>query len=403
MKKISCCLLLACFALSASGSTLKSSVYGYVEGYVEQVEPSPSWTGGTATSQGTVQKSDNAHEFDTPNVTIMVKSTKENKYSSFLNINASGDTLQTRNAWVELKRKAFKFRIGKLYRPFGLYNERLDAAPTYIGIEPPELFDKDHLLLTRTTNMMFHGDIDLSGNTVRWALTTGNDQRNGGEVPIGADLRYTRIAEDGSEFIIGSSFYSSGGKAVYVENGGVPKWMESDEFTVSGVYLEWTKIAHKLQFAYYQASHDGVRNSSFFKDGTNSGIQDGLNDDQRDRMCGSASWETCTDTSAKYDVTTWYVRYGYSFDTKEWGEVTPYLQWDYYKNPEMIASKDFGGDNEAGVTDDGSFVKQTLGVVVRPDRQLAVKVDASNHAQKINDKNVNYAEVRTSFSYIWSL
>ena len=31
------------------------------------------------------------------------------------------------------------------------------------------------------------------------------------------------------------------------------------------------------------------------------------------------------------------------------------MQWDRYGNPETIATKDFGGDNEAGVADDGVF------------------------------------------------
>jgi len=89
--------------------------------------------------------------------------------------------------------------------------------------------------------------------------------------------------------------------------------------------------------------------------------------------------------------------------TEEWGEITPYLQWDYYKNPEMIADKGLGGDNEAGLSDDGSFVKQTLGVVIRPDRQLAIKFDASSHVQEMDGEMENYAEIRSSFSYIWSL
>ena len=402
MKKLSCALIGGCMAFSAQASELKSSVFGYVEGYVEQVEASPQWTGGTASSQGTVEKSDNAHEFDTPNVTMMVKSSKGTKFSSFLNLNASGDTVQTRNAWVELaKSSKLKFRIGKLYRPFGLYNERLDAVPTYIGIEAPELFDNDHLLLTRTTNMMVHGDIDFDGNTLRYALTTGNDERNGGEVPIGGDLRYTRIGMDGSTLIVGTSFYYSGGKAKYNEDvaGGVAKWMESTTYSVNGLYAEYTDEKWTAQAAYYVAKHDGTRNLTT----VNTWDGSSQNDGQRDRICDGANWGSCTEDEASYDVTTWYFRLGYAIKTEEWGEITPYLQWDYYKNPEMIADKDLGGDNEAGLSDDGSFVKQTLGVVIRPDRQLAIKFDASNHAQEMDGEMENYAEIRSSFSYIWSL
>ena len=56
--------------------------------------------------------------------------------------------------------------------------------------------------------MMLHGEKDLNGNTLRYALTTGNEERKSGEVPIGGDIRYTHIGED-SELIIGSSFYFS--------------------------------------------------------------------------------------------------------------------------------------------------------------------------------------------------
>lgn len=395
-------VLITCFAMShtAFAEKLKTQFYGYVEGYVEQVEPSPTWTGGTASSQGKVEEGDNPHEFDTPHVNLMMKSTKGSKYASFINLDASGDSVGTRNAWVELKGKAVKFRMGKLYRPFGLYNERLDAVPTYIGIESPELFDKDHLLLTRTTNLMIHGEKDLNGDTFRWAFTTGNDERSAGEVPVGADFRYTKITEAGNEFLIGLSYYYSGNKAKYDSDvkGGVAAWMAEDEYTVAGIYTEYTTDQHKVQFAYYQASHDGVRDLTV----VNGWDPSTLNDGQREQICDDSNWGSCTEEEAKYDITTWYIRYGYTFESS-FGELTPYIQWDYYKNPEMIANKDLGGDNEAGLSDDGSFVKQTLGIVIRPDRQLAIKVDASNHQQEMDGKDENYAEIRSSFSYIWSM
>ena len=83
-------LFFLCTAISLSGNALsaelKSRVYGYVEGYIEQVEESPQRSGGSATSEGDVEKEANPHEFDTPNVTIMIKSSKGQKFSSYLNI-----------------------------------------------------------------------------------------------------------------------------------------------------------------------------------------------------------------------------------------------------------------------------------------------------------------------------
>jgi hypothetical protein len=84
-------------------------------------------------------------------------------------------SLLVRNAWVEapLIDGSLILRAGKLYRRFGLSNEILDATPTFIGIEAPELFDEDHLLLTRTTNLMLHGSLGFDSGVVNYALTTG--------------------------------------------------------------------------------------------------------------------------------------------------------------------------------------------------------------------------------------
>ena len=336
----------------------------------------------------------------------MIKSNKGTKYSSFLNLDASGDSVETKNAWVDmsLKEQLLKFRIGKLYRPFGLYNERLDAVPTYMGIEPPELFDGDHLLLTRTTNMMLHGEKSFNGNTLRYSLTTGNEERKGGEVPVGGDLRYTFIGDD-SEILVGTSFYFSNTATASQDEigdgapkGGVMNWMEEDEYKVAGLYLEYTRSALKIQTAYYEANHDAKR------DGTKlQGMdRDQLTKRQINRLC-DGDMSTCADSEVNYTVKTWYLRAGYSLQTSI-GEVTPYVQYDYYENPETVADKKKnGGDNEAGISDDGSFVKQTIGAVFRPDSQLAIKLDRSMHIQDIDDSSENYSETRASFSYIWSL
>ena len=173
--------------------------------------------------------------------------------------------------------------------------------------------------------------------------------------------------------------------------------MEEDDYKVLGLYLEYTRGAVKFQTAYYEAHHDALRSGAKLQ-----GLdRDQLNDEQIDRLCdGDVS--SCADSEVNYMVKTWYVRAGYSFATGL-GEVTPYVQYDFYENPETIANKDDGGDNEAGIADDGAFVKQTLGVVFRPDHQLAIKLDASSHSQEIDGSNETYSEVRSSFSYIWSL
>jgi hypothetical protein len=403
MKNFLLVICVAMIAQVASASQLKSSIYGFVEGYFEQVDKAPVRSGSTSTTEGSVSDEDQPHEFDTPNISIMVKSTKGSKFSSFLNINAT-DTLTTRNAWVEMKLKGemAKFRIGKLYRPFGLYNERLDAVPTYIGVEPPELFDGDHLLVTRTTNMMFHGEFDVAGNVLRYALTTGNDERKGGEIPVGGDVRYTMYT-DNSEWTIGSSFYFSNTAVPSKDvgegspDGGVANWMSEDKYKVVSLYTEFIKDSFTFQAGYFNANHDAKRDGSKLRNMETSA----LNQQQIQRLC-NGDMSTCADSEVNYDIETWYIRTGYGFETSI-GEVTPYVQWDVYHNPESVYDKANGGDKEAGLADDGKFIKQTLGVVFRPERELAIKVDASNHSQKVDGDNEDYSEVRASFSYIWSL
>jgi len=108
------------------------------------------------------------------------------------------------------------------------------------------------------------------------------------------------------------------------------------------------------------------------------------------------------ETRADYDVTTWYARIGYSKETAI-GEVAPYGQWDYYQNKETIKSKSYGGDNEAGASEDGTFHKSTLGIIYRPITQVAVKLDQSYHFFKLNGKDVNYPEIRLDVSFTFGL
>lgn len=399
---------LACAAVvPAYSQDLKSQVYGYIEGYVEKNEKTPTRSGGDATTPGTVARETSPHEFDTPNIVVQVKSNYKDKFSGFLNlVSPGGEEVKTRNAWAEAKLKGehLKFRIGKLYRPFGLYNEILDAVPTFIGIEPPEFLDKDHLFVTRTTNLMFHGEHDMGGDLLRYALTTGNDEKESTQLPLGGDLRYTHYG-NGYDITFGSSFYLSNGKATPFdlddENnaGGVQKWMADDKYNVVGVYSEFNTDKWKVQAEYFIADHDATRSGDFLR--TNFGADSALNQRQIDRLCGG-NCATATDSNANYKIETWYVRTGYTIRS-EYGDWVPYAQFDYYSNPETIANKDLGGDNEAGLSDDGKFTKQTLGLVYRPIPVAALKIDTSNHNQKIDGTYQNYMEARFSYSYIWSL
>lgn len=366
-------------------------VYGYLNGYVEKVEDSPDLSG---------EKTENPHEFDVPNLNVIIQSTQDS-YKSYVNLSGGGaGGVEVANAWVEagLFGEYLSFRIGKMYRPFGLYNEILDATPTYIGIEPPELFDGDHLLLTRTTNAMLRGKAEIGPGFLHYAMTTGNDERASVQVPLGLDINY----QLGTRFKIGGSYYSSSGKAAPTKkvgegspDGAVVNWMAEDEFSVTGGYVQYKDASWTLQVASYSASHDATRDAAAVaavcKDYA-------LNETQRKRF-------GCDDTivtDVTYDIATSYVRAGYTIPVGSW-YLTPYSQYDIYKNPESVFDKNAGGDKEAGLADDGQFVKTTLGVVIRPNFNVAIKLDYSQHDQKILGKNETYGETRAAFTYFWQL
>lgn len=390
-------LLLSGFYANAQMNT---KVYGYIDGYYEKAADSP--------QIGTNDKVENPGEFDTPNIHALIMSSKDS-YKTFLNVSGSGGgTLDVRNAWVEkeLLGEKLSFRIGKLYRKFGLYNEILDAVLTYIGIEPPEMFDSDHLMLTRTTNAMFHGKTNVgSDGQINYALTTGNDERKKDAQSLGLDLNYTI----GTNWKFGASYYTSGGRAQSTNYGevdtntgaadpgagGVLNWMLHDTFDVTGLYLQYTDAKWIVQVESTTSNHNAVRDTAIVGNICTNAT---LNSKQEARFgCNG----TISD-DGDFISSTSYIRTGYIVPLTE-GSITPYVQYDIYDNPEMIWQEEYGGDNEAGLADDGTFAKATLGVVYRPDFNVAIKADYSEHIQEVKDKQANYGEVRFSFSYFWSL
>jgi hypothetical protein len=149
-------------------------LYGFINSNVEKViqVPERDVEGNTITTTEPVSWSpvQNFHIYGSGNITqnIMV----------FFNLaRTDRDGLEVRNAYGNFKlTELFQIRAGKMYRRFGLYNEKLDQIPTFIGIEPPELFDNDHLFLERTTNFMVHGAYELFKSKVSYALSTDNGE-----------------------------------------------------------------------------------------------------------------------------------------------------------------------------------------------------------------------------------
>jgi len=385
--------------------------YGFIDAYAEKVAKTPSGID----ENGETIYSDNPYEFDVPNLNVMIQGSIYRRFRFFLNFAAPGsgshgeDTpIGVRNAWVEagLFRDFIAVRAGKLYRRFGLYNEILDAVPTFIGIEPPELFDKDHLMVTRTTNLMLFGRATLGKSgaaIINYAATTGNDERAKGAVPIGADLN----VEINSWLTLGTSFYHSGGWAQPLNavgegspRGGVLPWMSRDRYYIFGGYAQILRGGATLQAEYWESRHEADRDTDQVL--ALAGQAD-LSQRQLDRFFVGGDPNAEVITRVNYIVRTAYLRFGWTFPIAKRSSLTPYIQGDYYSNPETVAEKDYGGDNEAGLSEDGSFQKYTMGLVFRPVPQIALKLDGSAHVHRFNGEWVAYPEGRVSFSYLWEL
>lgn len=378
-------------------------LYGYFSNRLEKVYQEPGLDSG-----GSTVKESSPMEWSSPFFNIMVQQNLSSNFKAFANLSgADAEQVDVRNMWGEYNHSAaLNVRVGKTYRKFGLYNEMLDAVPSYMGIEPPEMFDQDHLILSRTTNVMVHGSVPAGDNMLSYAITSddGEGAPREGTIPVGIDLNYTFRYD---QVKIGTSYYNSNGPTgsdVSVGSGsprtGVLPWMSEDEFSVFGGYLEATFGGLTMQTEYWNAPHNGTRDP----DATVAMIDGaGPNAAQTARFLvdpDGAVDAANVRTSADFTVETWYMRTGYGFETQH-GQVMPYVQWDWYRNPETIQSKTWGGDNEAGASDDGQFQKATLGMVYRPVSTVAVKLDGSSHIYKFNGKTESYPELRFDVSFVF--
>lgn len=389
--------------VSVTNYALKNlSIFGYFSTRFEKVLDEPSQ------ENGRTIKTDAPAEFTYPFFNIMLEHQLHQRFKIFINLNGAGaEEIDVRNFWGEYSFSSWlNMRMGKIYRRFGLYNEILDAVPSYYGIEPPELFDADHLLISRTTAFMVYGAVDAGPGILNYSASTDNGEGDPvkNTFPLGYDLNYKLGS---GEMVLGTSGYTSGGQTnstLGVGNGaprsGVLPWMVADKFSILGGYAE-TRIKNlTVQAEYWRATHNAQRDPAAILTVINNVA---INANQLARFLRNpnlGATEANVATTAKYNIHTWYLRAGYSVESTI-GELGPYVQWDYYSNPETIANKDFGGDNEAGVADDGKFSKATLGLVFRPIPQVAVKLDGSSHFQKFNGATVRYYDLRLDVSYVF--
>jgi hypothetical protein len=363
----------------------------------------------------TVKRSDPAEWTPVKNFHIYGSGNLSSRISYLFNLGKSDEFVEIRNAWGNFAiREKIQIRVGRMYRKFGLYNERLDQIPTFIGIEAPEMLDSDHLFLTRTTNFMVHGTFKKPQNEISYALMTDNGENGPVKhlVPLGWDLRFKSYTKS---LIIGTSGYMSSisntGTTSTVElgqgspTGGILPWMKSDRFVVAGLFLEKQIGNLLIQSEFYNSRHNAERDPA----STLTVVKEaGINPHQRARFLGINADKQDADLTeddvvkkAGYNVQTAYVRLGYNVKS-DFGQFVPYVFLDWMSYPENIANKNFGGDDEAGIADDGRFVKPSVGIVYRPIPNVAIKLDGSYHSQRFNGRDEIYPELRLDFSFAFS-
>jgi hypothetical protein len=385
-------------------------LYGYINSNLQKTFDYPSLN----SVNGMTRVQSDPFEF-TPvkNFHIYGKGNFNSKISYLFNLARKDDFVEIRNAWGNFMiYDLLQVRVGKMYRKFGLYNERLDQIPTFIGIEAPEMLDTDHLFLSRTTSFMVHGSKENPSGQISYALMTDNGE-NGpvkNMIPLGWDLRYKSFT---NSLIIGTSGYASSITNVTTRSkvrvgagapdGGILPWMSNDRFNVTGMFMEKQFGKLLLQSEYYRASHIAKRDPAAVMTLLN---EADINDGQRERFFGDKAAEAVLTSDdvivdTRFIVQTFYIRLGYNVQ-KGATQLVPYLMVDWMSNPEVIQNKKFGGDDEAGLADDGKFLKPSVGVVYRPIQNVAIKFDGSYHTQNFNGEKISYPELRLDFSFAFS-
>src|SRR5687768_2053242 len=104
-------------------------LYGYINSNLQKTFGYPS----ISPDGSTVKNSDPIEWTPVRNFHLYGKGNFTRQISYLFNLAANDDLLEIRNAWGNFAFKdGLQIRAGKMYRKFGLYNERLDQIPTFI-------------------------------------------------------------------------------------------------------------------------------------------------------------------------------------------------------------------------------------------------------------------------------
>ncbi|MCC7429444.1 hypothetical protein IT568_01245 [bacterium] len=353
-----------------------------------------------------VIKQNSTSNWKNSNFHLLFQSPIGNNFKAFGHLSAdNNEKVELRNYWGEFAlNEKFKFSAGKIYRPFGLFNETLDSSPTYIGISPPEELNENHLLVPRTTTLLFHGTGNLERNNFRYSISfDSGEQSDGTFLAYGWDVSN----EFYGIFKTGYSFYRTNekkGSSLKVgegaPKGSVPTWMEKEKFFVWGGYVQADYWNFTVQASWWKANHKGKRDKEQLK---NLDTEAALNPFQEVRFfaknLATGEIPTTYNLDAKYKVRTWFTKIYYTWETKKLGQFIPYYNYEYYENPETISETKFGGDNFAGNSDDGKVNKHTFGVSYKPNSKVSFKLDSSTTIYNLDVKKQHYETFRMEIAY----
>ena len=389
-------------------------IYGYFSARVEKIFSVPVY------ENGEVESEDEDWEWQYPYLNLMFQNQPAEKLKFFLNLNAGGKNelqrIDIRNVWAEYEVSNFlKLRVGKSYRKFDLFNEILDAVPTYYGIEPPQFLNQEHpitLLCPRTTSLLVQGALESETGNFSYGLSIdkGFDETFREAFPMSLDISYNFFTDFGS-VKFGVSGYKTFGDVIIEEEeeseselafegfeNGTLSWMERDNFNVYGAYIESHIDALTIQGGLWKSDHESERNLEILEEmllakDNPAHVARYLLDPE------SPIEEDNLIKDVDYSIDTWYLRFGYSFYTSI-GEMGPYLQYDYYKNPELVALGSMDREHN-GIPDEGKFQVITAGLLYRPVPQTAIKLDISNHRYNFYGEEVSYPEFKLDFSFLF--
>jgi len=354
-------------------------------------------------------------EFKQPRFHLYGVSHLSKTFTVFFNLGHTVSTknLELTNAWGNIKiKEGLQLRLGKMYRRFDLFNERLDQTAAIIGIDPPEMYDPTQYILPIYSLAMLHGNLPIKKSVFSYALMLNNGE-SGAEknvLPLGWDFRLKN-----DKFLVGTSGYLSNigtnfslpsvGFGKDTPEGAIRPWIQSEKYWVTGFYGEALLGNFSIKSGYYFSYHQAFRNP----DKVLEVIQNvRLEKDHLKRFVGTANYQKpLAELSSKdiivatnYWVQTFYVRLAYNIYTPQ-GQFIPFLFADYIENSETIPDKNYGGSSKMGLADDGAFFRPTVGLMYKPIDNVAFKSELSFYNAEILDKKLSYPELRFQVAYMF--